>query len=141
MTPDNGSSANTLVTRVVLLFTVILLAACGQGEKHVKQEAEAETASAPLIVEDWYPSPKHTRGLASDFSSLQNQQSRQMDTQPANQAFTRTQPWSVAANVQQPATIVFQGQEYVLAQPQQHQSYQQPVPRPAQGWHPSSARH
>jgi hypothetical protein len=136
MTPDTGLSANTLVTGVIFLFTVTLLTACGQGEKPVIQEVEAETAVAPLVVKDWYPSPKHPPGLPGGFSSLQNQQSRQFDAQSASQAFTGSQPWAVATDAQQPAVIVFQDQEYVLAQPQQRWSYQQPVTRPAQAGHP-----
>ena len=136
MTPDAGLSANILVTRVIFLFAVTLLTACGQGEKPVRQEVEAETAVAPLVVRDWYPTLKHTPGLPGEFSSLQNQQSSQMDAQSASQAFTRSQPWSVPADAQQPAVIVFQGQEYVLAQPQQRWSHQQPAPWTTQPGHP-----
>jgi hypothetical protein len=141
MTPDAGLSANTFVTRVIFLFTVALLTACGQSEKPVRQEAQAETADAPLAVSDWYPTPKHKPGFQGSFSSPMNQQSAQMHSRPANQANAQSQPWSVApqqpAYVQQPPVIIFQGQEYVPAQPQQRWSYQQPVAQPTQPWYQS----
>ena len=144
MTPDAGLSANTFVTRVIFLFTVALLTACGQGEKPVRQEAQAETADAPLAVRDWYPTPKHKPGMQGSFSSPMNQQSAQMQSQPANQANAQSQPWSVApqqpAYVQQPSVIVFQGQQYVPAQPQQPWSYQQPVTQPTQPWYQPQQR-
>jgi len=143
MTPDAGLSANTFLTGVIFLLTVALLTACGQGEKPVRQEAQSETAVAPLAVKEWYPTPKHRPGLQGGFSSPPNQQTAQSHSWTANQGNSQSQPWSVApqqpAYVQQPPVIVFQGQEYVPAQPQQPQqpwSYQQSV-QPTQPWYQS----
>jgi len=137
MTPDAGLSANNFVTRVIFLFTVALLIACGQNEKPVRLETPVETAVAPLTETEWYPTSKHAPGLQGSFSSSLNQQAAQMQSQPANKIEAHS--WSGApqqpAYVQPPPVIVFQGQEYVPAQSQQSWSYQQPVPGPTQFWY------
>lgn len=138
MTPDAGLPANAFTTRVIFLITVALLTACGQGEKPVRQEVEVEPVVAPPVARDWYPSPKHMPKPQGTFSSTLNQQSAQSHSQSAKQAYVQSQPWSVTpqqpAYTQQPPVIIFQGQEYVPAQPQQRWSNQQAVTQPTQPW-------
>jgi hypothetical protein len=139
MTSDAGLSANTFVTRVIFLFTVALLTACGQSEIPVRQETLVETAVAPLVETEWHPTPRHAPGLQGSFAAPLNQNVAQAQPQPANQAYGQSHQWSGAPQqpvyAQPPPVIVFQGQEYVPAQSQQPWSYQQPVPGPTQPWY------
>ena len=123
MTPDAGLSVNTFVTRFIFLITVALLTACGKSDIPVRKEKSVETAVAPVVEKEWYPTPAHAPGQQGSFSSPLNQQTAQMQSQPANQAYA-----------QPPPVIVFQGMEYVPAQSQQPWSYQQSVPGSTQPW-------
>lgn len=138
MTPEAGFFANTFVLRVILLFTVALLGACGQSEKTVREDMQAEAEVVPLDVRQWYPNPKHVSSPQGGFSPPVNQPFPSIPPQPANQGYASQAPWPAAAQqpgyVQPAPVIVFQGQQYVPAQSQQGWSYQPPATQSTQPW-------
>lgn len=141
MTPETGSSASTSVTRVIFLFAVLMTAACGQGEKPVRQDVQPEKETVPLAVKEWYPSPKHASQPQGQPSFTASQLSAPMPAHTINPGYTTQHSWGTPVQQQQPASaapppvIVFQGQQYVPVQPQQGWSYQQPVTQPSQPWY------
>jgi len=134
MTPEAGLPANLFVPRVILLFTIVLSAACGQSEQPVSQDIQPETDVVPLVVKQWYPTPKHKSRLQGNLAPPVNQPFPLIPPQPVTQDYAPRSPWPAA--VQQPQyaqpspVIVFQGQQYVPAQTQQGWNPQQP----AQSW-------
>jgi len=138
MTPEAGFFANTFVLRVILLFTIVLLGACGQSEKTVREDVQAEAEVVPLAVRQWYPNPKHMSRPQGGFTPPVNQQFPSIPPQSVNQGYASQAPWPAAAQqpgyVQPSPVIVFQGQQYVPAQSQQGWGYQPPATQSTQPW-------
>lgn len=141
MIHEAGLSANIVVLRVILLFTVALLSACDDDDKLVEQQTETVAKEPPLPVKEWYPSPKHMQQPRAYMHPSAIQPRQMMPAQPLNQGAVSQQPWAVtvpqAVYPQPSPVIVYPAPQY--APPAQHWgwTYQQPAVQAPQPWSPA----
>jgi hypothetical protein len=92
---NSGLSEIRWILRILLLFSFILISACGNDEI-TKPQVQPEATEPPLPVRDWYPSPKHLQQPRVYVPVPITQQ----PLAPAYQGNVVQQPWGTTA--QQP---------------------------------------